>query len=72
MPRETETNSQISLEETCQKLKYNQKVKNKLTSSQIYRKHRKKITILSNPFYKKGRTGPWGSNHSKQKGQGHH
>ena len=67
----TGTNSQIFLEKTCQKLKYNKKVKNKLTS-QIYRKHRKKSTIISNPFYKKERRGAWGSSHSKQKGQGHH
>ena len=49
----TGTNSQIFLEKTCQKLKYNKKVKNKSTSSQIYRKHRKKAQLYQIRFIKK-------------------
>ena len=48
----TRTNSQILKEKTCQKLKYNKKVKNKLTS-QIYRKHRKKAQLYQIRFTKK-------------------
>ena len=71
IPWKTETNSQISIEETCQTPKYNKIVKNKLTSSQIYRKHRKKANYIKSVLQKKGRRGPWGSSHSKQKGPGH-